>query len=102
MMPVDAAKIIPIKVTVIAKPPRILPNISCIDSIKRSATPDLSNIRPINMNIGNATNTQFSINENRRDTTKPIVFRSIPVMVPKYISDKNPKKPNMTPTPANT
>ena len=40
MMPVEAARMMPISVTVIASPPRTLPNSFCIECIMRSATPD--------------------------------------------------------------
>ena len=87
-MPVEAAKRIPINVTVIPKPPRTRPKSSCIANIMRCATPDLSSIKPIKINIGKATSTQFSIKENIRETTKPKTFRSRPVNVSKCISDR--------------
>ena len=61
MMPVDAARMMPIMVTVIASPPRVLPNSRCIAVISFSATPLSSSIRPIKMNIGKATRTAFDM-----------------------------------------
>ena len=88
IMPVEAARIMPIKVTVIPKPPRTRPNNSCIAIIMRSATPDLSSIKPIKINMGKATSTQFSIKENIRETDRPRTFKSRPVNVSKCRSDR--------------
>ena len=62
-MPVDAARIMPMEVTVIASPPRTRPNKRCMELIKRSATPLTSSIMPININIGKATRTALDIVE---------------------------------------
>ncbi len=61
MMPDDAARMMPIMVTVMAKPPRTVPNRRCIADIRRSATPDSSSIKPMKMNIGNATSTALDM-----------------------------------------
>lgn len=61
MMPVEAARITPMMVTVIASPPCTLPNRFCMVFIMPSAMPDRSSIRPIKMNMGIATRTQLSI-----------------------------------------
>jgi|GEM_PF-4127374 len=61
MIPVEAARMMPMVVTVMASPPRTLPNSSCMERISRSATPDSSNIKPMNMNMGKATKTQLSM-----------------------------------------
>ena len=60
MMPVAAAKIVPIKVTASAKPPRT--RRSTMPSVLRrsSATPDCSSMVPMKMNMGTATSTGFS------------------------------------------
>ncbi len=83
IMPVDAANITPIKTTVMAKPPRTRPNNSWNDFIKFSAAPDLSNIFPMNINMGNATRIQLSMILKIRLTDKPNVKKSMPVKVSK-------------------
>ena len=47
MMPVEAARMMPITATEIARPPRTLPNIFCMASIIFSAMPERSSIRPM-------------------------------------------------------
>ena len=61
MMPVEAARMMPIMVTVIASPPRTVPNRRCIEVMSRSATPLSSSISPMKMNIGRATRTALDM-----------------------------------------
>ena len=62
MMPVDAARMMPMVVTVTARPPRTLPKRFCMECIIFSAMPERSSIRPMKINIGRATRTQLSMN----------------------------------------
>ena len=60
IIPVVAAIIVPIIVTDKASPPGTVLNKICNAYNKSLATPDFSNIVPININIGIATNIKFS------------------------------------------
>ena len=61
MIPVEAARMMPMAVTVMASPPRTVPKRRCMEVISRSATPLSSSIRPMKMNIGRATSTAFDM-----------------------------------------
>ena len=73
MMPVDAARMMPMAVTVTARPPRTFPNRLCMERIRFSAIPDRSSINPMKMNMGKATRTQLSMNLKIRLTDMPRV-----------------------------
>ena len=62
MIPVEAARMMPMVVTVTASPPRTLPKRFCMECIIFSAMPERSSIRPMKMNMGKATRTQLSMN----------------------------------------
>ncbi len=68
MMPVDAASNMPMMVTVTANPPRTRPNNWVNLAIICSAMPERSSIRPMKMNMGNATSTQFCMVFHRSST----------------------------------
>ena len=71
-MPVVAESNIPMTATVTAMPPFTLPNSLTKFSINRCATPERSSIKPIKMNIGNATSTQLFITSQMRSTTRKL------------------------------
>ena len=70
MMPVLAASNTPMSVTVTASPPRMPPNSREKLTMSSLAMPERSSIRPMNMNMGSATITQFSMTFQERSTTR--------------------------------
>ena len=72
MMPVVAASSTPISVTVMASPPRTPPNSRAKLVIRLLAIPDRSSSRPMRMNMGSATITQFSMTFQMRSTVSDV------------------------------
>ncbi len=72
MIPVEAASRMPIRATVTAIPPRTRPNSLTKLFISWPAMPERSSIRPMKMNIGRATRTQFFMTSQIRSTTAEV------------------------------
>ena len=76
-MPVEAASRMPIMTTATPNPPRKRPNNWMKLSIRRSAIPERSSIRPMKMNMGSATSTQLLICAKMRCTMTPKMRQSV-------------------------
>ena len=83
MIPVVAASRTPISVTVIASPPRSLPNSFEKSRISAWAMPERSSRMPMQMNMGSATSTQLSIKSKMRSTVSEVYDQSTPVGIPR-------------------
>ena len=95
MMPVVAARIVPMTVTASASPPGVRRSTTWRQYSRLEATPERSSIVPMKMNIGIATSTRLSAKPQMRSTR---LKNSTWEKTSKYM----PMKPKARPTPPST
>ena len=95
MMPVVAARIVPMTVTASASPPGVRRSTTWRQYRRLAATPERSSIVPMKMNMGIATRTRLSAKPQMRSTR---LKNSIWEKTSKYM----PMKPKASPTPPST
>ena len=95
MMPVVAARIVPMTVTASASPPGVRRRSTCRQCSRSAATPALSSIVPMKMNIGIATSTRLS-------AIPQILSTRLNSSTCEKTSKYMPTKPKASPTPPST